>query len=422
MTMPGLDSLSALTYRYRLLPTRTQHKALAAILETQRILYNAALEERILCWRATGKTRTYFDQCKALVECRRVLPEMAELPANLQRGTLQRLDQAFKGFFRRVKAGEKPGFPRFKGRGWFNSFEFAEFSGLTFDGKRLRFKGLPGGLWVHMHRPLPDADVVAAKFKRDVKGWFVCLVVRAEPAAKRGGDRIVGLDLGLSCLATGSDGLTIPNPRAAERVQKEMRRRQRELARAKRGSARRMKVKAHLARLHLKIKNSRNTALHQASAMLVNAYDVIALENLNVKGLARSKLARSVNDAAWGKLKFMIGYKAARAGIDLREVDPRNTTQECSRCGALVPKALSERVHACEHCGLTCNRDLNAARVILHRAVGRPAGGNVTGCGERRPRNVSVNENTDPLLNGGAYAKEMARGVLRSGSIGRVWL
>ena len=325
---------AALTYRYRLLPTRAQHKALAAILEAQRVLYNAALEERILCCRATGKTRTYFDQCKALVECRRVLPEMAELPSNLQRGTLQRLDQAFKGFFRRVKAGEKPGFPRFKGRGWFNSFQFAEFSGLTFDGKRLRFRGLPGGLSVHMHRPMPEAEILTAKFKRDVKGWFVCLVVRAELGAKRVGVRMVGLDLGLSCLATGSDGLTIPNPRVAKHAQKEMRRRQRQLARAKRGSARRTKVKARVARLHLKIKNTRDTALHQASAAIVKAYDVIALEKLNVKGLARSMLARSVNDAAWGKLKLMIGYKAARAGVDLREVDPRNTTQECSRCGA----------------------------------------------------------------------------------------
>ena len=368
---------TALTYRYRLLPTRAQHKALATILEAQRIFYNAALEERILCYRATGMTRTYFDQCSALVECRRLLPEMARLPANLQRGTLQRLDQTFKGFFRRVRAGQKSGFPQFKGRGWFTSFQFAQFSGLTFDGKRLRFKGLPGGISVHLHRPLPKAKIVTVKFKRDVKGWCVCFVVRVEPAAKRGGDRMVGLDLGLSCLAVGSDGLTIPNPRVAKRAEKEMRRRQRQFARTQRGSLRSKKVKAHLARLHLKIKNSRNTVLHQASAALVKTHDVIALERLNVQGLARSMLARSVNDAAWGKLKFMIGYKAARAGVDLLEVDARNTTQECSRCGALVPKSLLERVHACEHCGLRCDRDFNAARVILRRAVGRPVDGNV---------------------------------------------
>ena len=106
---------------------------------------------------------------------------------------------------------------------------------------------------------------------------------------------------------------------------------------------------------------------------------------------------RALHGPAWGQLKFMIGYKAARAGVDLREVDPRNTTQECSRCGALVRKALCDRVHACEHCGLTCDRDLNAACVILHRAVGRPADGNVTDCGERRPRNVSANEMTPYL-------------------------
>src|SRR6187455_422674 len=116
------------TYRYRLLPTSRQHRALEAILESQRQLYNAALEERIDAYRKAGLTRSYIDQTKALAEWRQSDSEGRALPTTLQRATLKRLDDAYKGFFRRVKAGGKPGFPRFRGRGWFHSFGFREFS------------------------------------------------------------------------------------------------------------------------------------------------------------------------------------------------------------------------------------------------------------------------------------------------------
>src|SRR5688572_12957484 len=136
-------------YRYRLLPTKRQHRALEMILESQRELYNAALEERIGAYRNARVTRTYVDQTKALTEWRQSDPDGRALPANLQRCTLKRLDDAYKGFFRRVKRGEKPGFPRFRGKGWFDSFGFREFLGISLKGNRLRFKGLPGALRVH---------------------------------------------------------------------------------------------------------------------------------------------------------------------------------------------------------------------------------------------------------------------------------
>src|SRR5258705_9573859 len=133
-----------LTYRYRLLPTRRQHRALEAILESQRQLYNAALEERIEAFRKFGITRTYLDQTKALTEWRRDDPDALQLSVFLQRATLKRLDEAYCGFFRRVKNGKKPGFPRFRGRGWFRSFGFREFRGISLKNGRLRFKGIPG--------------------------------------------------------------------------------------------------------------------------------------------------------------------------------------------------------------------------------------------------------------------------------------
>jgi putative transposase len=135
-----------LTYRYRLLPLKSQHRALERVCAAQRELYNAALEERIDCYRKTGKARTYIDQCKALTACRHALPEMGELPAALQRWTLKRIDDAFQGFFRRLKARSgKAGFPRFRGKGRWEAFGFSEFRGIRFDGKRLRFAEMPGG-------------------------------------------------------------------------------------------------------------------------------------------------------------------------------------------------------------------------------------------------------------------------------------
>lgn len=166
-----------LTHRYRLLPLKSQHRALERICAAQRELYNAALEERIDCYRKTGKTPTYIDQCKRLTQCRRELPDMGELPANLQRWTLKCLDDAFKGFFGRLKARTgKAGFPRFRSNGRWKAFGFAAFSGIRFDGKRLRFAGMPGGLKLHLHRPLPDeVDIRSCAFRRDGRSWFVCL-------------------------------------------------------------------------------------------------------------------------------------------------------------------------------------------------------------------------------------------------------
>jgi putative transposase len=379
-----------LTNRYRLLPTKQQHRALEAILESQRQLYNAALEERIDAYRKAKVTRTYFDQAKALTEWRQEDPEASALPANLQRATLKRLDEAYNAFFRRVKSGGKPGFPRFRGKGWFDSFGFCEFRGISMRAGKLRFKSMPGALRVHLHRPIPVKAVIrCCVFRRDVKGWTVGLAAEQPAPPLREGERAVGVDLGITTFAALSDGAVIPSLKAARRAERGLRVAQRALARKKRGSKGRGKARIGVRRCHAATVRHRANHLHQASARLVRDYDLIAIEALQVKGLARSSLAKDVHDASWAKFISFLRYKAAKAGARLIEVDPRNTSQDCSGCGITVPKELGDRQHECPHCGLSIDRDLNAARNILHRAGVGPGLRNVAGCGMRAGGNLS---------------------------------
>jgi putative transposase len=378
-----------LTYRYRLLPTAPQHRALEEILEGQRQLYNAALEERIGAYRKAGVSRTYVDQCRALTEWRRCDAEASGLPALLQRATLKRVDDAYRGFFRRLKSGGKPGFPRFRGKGRFDSFGFREFRGVRFEQARIRFKGLVGSLRVHLHRPLPEgAPIRSCTFRRDVKGWTVGFSLEVQENTPSTGSRAVGVDLGISVFAALSDGGFIPSLRAARRAERSLRVAQRALARKAAESRSRLKARRAVGRCHAATARARANHLHQASARLVRNYDLIAVEHLNVRGLAASALAKDVHDASWAKFLSMLRYKAACAGVRIVEVDPNGTSQDCSGCGVKVPKALEIRRHECPHCGLGIDRDLNAARNILNRAGVGPGLRNVAGCGMRAGGNL----------------------------------
>jgi len=379
-----------LTYRYRLLPSRRQHRALERILEGERQLYNAALEERVDAHRKKGITRTYIDQSRALTEWRQSDPDAASIPVNVQRWTLKRIDDAYQAFFRRVQAGEKPGFPRFRGRGRFDTFGFRMFAGIRFQDGWIRFKGVPGRLRVHLHRPLRDgAQIKSCVFRRGVHGWTVGFMVEVNEIAPRRGNRIVGLDLGIATFATFSDGGFIPSVKAARRAERGLRVAQRALARKAQGSRSRHKARVKLARCHAAVSRARMQHLHQASARITRDYDVIVVERLNVKGLARGVLAKDVHDASWAKFISMLRYKAECAGARLIEVDPYDTSQKCSNCGIRVPKKLGDRLHECGRCGLTLDRDLNAARNILNRGGVAPGLRNVAGCGMRAGGNLN---------------------------------
>jgi putative transposase len=371
------------TFKFRLLPRRGQHRRLRDALGHTRDLYNAALEERIDCYRKTGATRSYVAQTLSLTELR-ADPAFAVFPTSLQYWPLKKLDHAFTAFFRRVKAGENPGFPRFKGYDWFNSFGFAQdqaHGGWRVRDGRLYIKGV-GRVRIHMHRPMPS-EPISCVVKRDAKGWVVCLAceVSAEPLSAMSAS--VGIDVGLSSLAALSTGETIPNPRPARRAQAELRRRSRALSRCKRGSRNRRKAKARVVRLHESIANTRRTGLHTLAARIVRDHDLIAIEDLKIKNMVRSSFGRDIHDAGWGTFRQLLIEKAEKAARTVALVRPHGTSQTCPDCGAVKPKLLSERVHACP-CGCVLDRDVAAARVILHRAITGPGVANAESARRRR--------------------------------------
>lgn len=373
-----------LTYRYQLNLRPAQRRNLESILDAQRWLYNEALGWRKFAWEVYGVSISFVEQCRWLTGLRKKDDRESRVSAQLQQATLKRLDNAFAAFFRRVKDGKTPGYPRFKSKDRFDSFGFRSFQSVHFDGKRAWFKGVRGRIRLNVHRPLPKCEkILGCTFKRLGTKWEIALQLRLPTPPEVETKTAVGVDVGLSSLATLSTGEKVENIRPTKQAAAELRVAQRALSRCERGSNRRQKVKAEVIRCHAKIRSARETHLHRVSRDLVNRFDLIAVEDLNIKGLCRTMLAKAIYDAAWGKLNWYVAYKAEGAGKHYVQVRAAGTTTECSGCGEHVPKALSDRMHICPSCGLILPRDHNSALVILHRAGRGPERPNVADYRER---------------------------------------
>jgi putative transposase len=360
------------SYRYKARLTACAARRADRQLHILRDLYNAALEERRDHWKR-GERVNFVTQCRQLTEIRAADPEYGALDRHATEWTLSRLERAFQAFFRRVKNGERPGYPRFKGRDRFSSITFRQ-RGWKLDGRHLTLRGI-GRIKLHLSRPI-EGTAKTVTLKRDRCGdWWVtfsCEGVPARPLADTG--RAIGVDLGLTSFLATSDGETVDNPRHLRTAEADLRRAQRRVSRRKRGGSRRRKAVRVLARKHRAVQDARRDFHFKKALDLVRRYDVIAVENLNIRGLARTRLAKSVSDAGWGQFLRALRTKAESAGREVIAVDPRGTSQECSGCGSVSPKSLSVRVHRCT-CGLELDRDVNAARNILARAERSGSGG-----------------------------------------------
>jgi len=354
-------------FKYRLYPNRPQVEALDAMLGAHRRLYNLALRDRRDTYETERRSVSYGEQSGRFKESRKVLPSFAALNFSSAQATLRRLDKAFKAFFRRVKAGECPGYPRFRGEERFRTVEFPSYG----DGCKLKDNGRLyiqriGHIKVKLHRPI-EGRIKTVSLKRSCGKWYVVFSCDLGDAPEAtGDDPAVGIDLGLKSFLVTSDGASVEPPRYYRKATKKLRRAQRSLSRKRKGSKRRGKAREKVARLHEKTANQRRDFHHKEARKLVDTHGLIACEVLNVRGISRSHLAKATHDAGWAQFVNIIVSKAEEAGVRVVAVNPRNTTQACSRCGALpeVKKALSDRVHSCG-CGHTQDRDVNAAENVL---------------------------------------------------------
>ena len=352
------------TFKYRLYPTKRQVEFLTGQLAEACRLYNSALQERRNAYRQSGESLNYYSQAKQLKEIR-AAGDLALENFSCCQDVLRRLEKNFKAFFRRVKEKKgKAGFPRFKSRDRYDSITFPSYGDgcrLLPNGK-LKIQGA-GHIRVKLHRPL-DGTIKTVTLKREAGQWQVCFSVECEAKPLPRSAAEVGLDVGLTHFATLSDGTEIENPRYYREAQAKLRRAQRKVARRQRGSHNRKKALVELQRVHAQIRNQRTDFHHQVARSLVNQYGLIAVEDLNIKGLAAGMLAKSVTDAGWSAFITKLADKAAEAGRVLVKVDPRGTSQTCL-CGARVPKTLSQRWHQCRECGLSVSRDHVSAQLVL---------------------------------------------------------
>jgi putative transposase len=373
---------------------------MTSLLETHRRLYNSALGERKAVYDSEGRTVTYQEQSGHLKTARKSDTFLSLANFSSCQRTLKRLDRAFQAFFRRLKSGDKPGFPRFRGYGRFDSVDFTIGDGakLTMDGKA-RFQNV-GDIKLKLHRPV-EGTIKTAAFQRHASPcgqgrghWYVVFVCDVGDAvAEPSPNPAIGIDLGLKSFLVTSDGESVDAPKLYRKAQAKLRRCQRAVARKKRGGANRRKAVAILARVHAHVANQRKDFHHKTALSLVRRYGVIAHEDLNIKGIVRSlRLAKSTHDAGWAGFLNILRQKAEGAAVSVVGVNPAHTTQTCSCCGCLpaVSIGLSVRTYSCAHCGFTLDRDFNAAINIRNRAGIQPLQGNVVGYDKRSARSLPL--------------------------------
>lgn len=350
------------TFQFRLMPNATQRAALVCVLADNCETYNAALQERIEAWKLQRKSITYRDQQNELTQLRQD-EAFQWIACDVQRDPLRRVDRAFKAFFRRCKAKTgKAGFPRYRSRYRYDSFTF---NAPVVREKSIKIPNL-GDIRARGGRSIIGKAKLCT-VKRDGKRWIASVVCDiGEVPEKRAVLTPVGIDVGITDLATLSDGTTIENPRWTKRHEDSIAAAGRCLSRKKPGSRNRLRAKEALRRAHQRAANARLNYIHHVSKWLVANYDLIAHEDLKIANMARNgHLAKSIMDAAWGLLIWCLTYKAEEAGKWVVPVNPNGTSQKCSGCGENVPKTLAQRVHSCPHCGLVLGRDHNSGRNIL---------------------------------------------------------
>ncbi|MCC3411735.1 MAG: transposase [Microcoleus sp. PH2017_29_MFU_D_A] len=383
-----------ITYQYRIKPNSEQIAIMDNWLELLRRHWNYALGQRLDWLHRTrcridrcsiisepiGKipeTANYYTQQSALKETKKIFPEYKDIYSEVQQINIQRLEKAWWRWLTPDKTLKRAGRPRFKKKGELRSFCFSRVNhpkaACFLTGTTLRIPRI-GEIPVIVHRPILNGFTLkTATIVKKADGWYVCLSIEdGSVPTLMPIDTIktaVGIDVGLEKFLATSDGKIVRIQQTRRKAQNHLGRQQRKLANQQKGSANYQKQANKVAKIHQRIQRQRKDFHYKTAHFLVRQYDLIAVEDLNIKGLARTHWGKSILDAAWGSFMTILEAVAVIRGVRVVKVNPNNTSQDCSGCGVKVKKDLSIRWHSCPHCHTELDRDINAAINILHRAI-----------------------------------------------------
>jgi putative transposase len=371
-------------FKYELLPTPEQERTLETVLWRCRELYNAGLEERKAAWEMCRVSVTFAMQSAHLPTIKVVRPEYREINAQVVQDVLHRLDKAFTAFFRRLQAGARPGYPRLQGKDRYNSCTYPQMGahgGAVLDGGMLSLSKI-GRIPMRLHRPLAGIPKTVT-ISREADGWYACISCADVPTIPLpASGQETGIDVGLKVLLITADGEPVDNTRHYRKAEQQLTRAHRRVSRRTKGSTRRRKAVQLLARTHQHVQRQRRDFHHTTALDLLQQYDVVYLEDVQVRNLVRNRYlaTRSISDAGWAAFRTTLDATAACAGRQVIAIPPAYTSQDCSgeladgsRCPQWVVTSLSVHTHVCPSCGLVLDRDENAALHILRAAQARQA-------------------------------------------------
>jgi putative transposase len=351
-------------FQFRLRPTKAQAKLLQAQLDECRWLYNELLSQRKLSYEELDISLSKYQQLMLLPMLKEERPSLKIVHSQVLQNIVDRLDKSFQAFFRRCKAGEKPGFPRFRGAHRYDSFCYPQ-SGFFLLGKEISLSKV-GRIRIKMHRPI-EGEIKTCTIKKTAGGaWDISLSCEVKAIPLEPKTDAVAIDMGIESFATLSNGEKVANPRFFKKGEKALAKAQAKLSKLQKGTKERRKAGRAAAKIHERIKNQRKDFCHKQAKKIVDQYQYICIEDLNIKRMMEgSRFAKSIADASWNQFRQFLTYKAEEAGRKLGLVDPAYTSQTCSQCGHLEPKKLTDREHKCSRCGYVAHRDFNAAQNIL---------------------------------------------------------
>ncbi|MDJ0515252.1 MAG: transposase [Trichodesmium sp. MO_231.B1] len=379
-------------YKYKLRPNKDQVATIELWLELLRRQYNYRLGERFSWWSENRcpvnacpliipipqlrDNPDYYSQKKDLVNTKDKFREYKLIHSQVLQDCIKRVKLAFDKWFKANKNGQRLGKPRFKKKSRYRSFTYPQIKQDANVNQRINLPKI-GNVKLIQHRPLPEGfQIKTVTISRKADGYYVTLsledksVPSLNSEVKPTSENTLGIDMGLKSFLTTSSGESVPIPQYYRKYQQRLKTLQKRLSKKKKGSKRWLKALLAVAKQHKKVADKRKDFHFKTANELLSKADIIAYENLNIKGLAKTRLSKSINDAAWGQFLTILTVKAENAGQKTIAVNPKNTSQDCSNCGEKVLKELSQRTHSCPHCGIVIDRDVNAAINVKNRAVG----------------------------------------------------